>query len=144
MPTIRRFTRDKYYLVCGTDLSVFMAPTVRFPTLTVPNELTGETLPITMGHGLVLHCKYSVSVALIRRRVLQILWCNRRCGAWCRCDKMGHRRACDRVGAFLSSRVNSTLRHCQRADYLMHEEHLLCLCFRTQKHMSLRKLHREF
>jgi threonine dehydrogenase-like Zn-dependent dehydrogenase len=38
--------------VCGTDLAAFLAPAVRFPT--VPNELTGETLPITMGHEFVL------------------------------------------------------------------------------------------
>ncbi|KAF8229168.1 theronine dehydrogenase [Tricholoma matsutake] len=40
----------KIKVMCGTDLAAFLAPAVRFPTLTVPNELTGETLPITMGH----------------------------------------------------------------------------------------------
>ncbi|KAF9456698.1 alcohol dehydrogenase GroES domain protein [Collybia nuda] len=36
--------------ICGTDLHAYLAPFVKFPTATVPNEITGETLPITLGH----------------------------------------------------------------------------------------------
>ncbi|KAF9460064.1 alcohol dehydrogenase GroES domain protein [Collybia nuda] len=36
--------------ICGTDLHAYLAPFIKFPTNTVPNEITGETLPVTLGH----------------------------------------------------------------------------------------------
>jgi len=36
--------------ICGTDLHAYLAPFVMFPTATVPNGITGETLPVTLGH----------------------------------------------------------------------------------------------
>ncbi|PFH48777.1 hypothetical protein AMATHDRAFT_149132 [Amanita thiersii Skay4041] len=36
--------------VCGTDLHAYLAETLKFPTATEPDPITGETLPITMGH----------------------------------------------------------------------------------------------
>ncbi|KAF9477659.1 alcohol dehydrogenase GroES domain protein [Pholiota conissans] len=36
--------------ICGSDLHAYLAPVPKFPTTTEPNDLTGETLPITLGH----------------------------------------------------------------------------------------------
>ena len=39
-----------FFTVCGSDLHPFLAAVPYFPTNTVPNQLTGETLPVTLGH----------------------------------------------------------------------------------------------
>ena len=39
--------------VCGTDLHAFLARTPKFPTATEPDPITGETLPVTLGHEYV-------------------------------------------------------------------------------------------
>ncbi|KAM6501141.1 alcohol dehydrogenase GroES domain protein [Amanita muscaria] len=36
--------------ICGTDLHAFLARTPKFPTATEPDPITGETLPVTLGH----------------------------------------------------------------------------------------------
>lgn len=36
--------------ICGSDLHAYLATIPFFPTETVPNSLTGETLPIILGH----------------------------------------------------------------------------------------------
>jgi threonine dehydrogenase-like Zn-dependent dehydrogenase len=36
--------------ICGSDLHAYLAPVPYFPTESVPNPLTGETLPVTLGH----------------------------------------------------------------------------------------------
>jgi len=36
--------------ICGTDLHAYLVPAAFFPTDTIPNPLTGETLPVTLGH----------------------------------------------------------------------------------------------
>ncbi|KAH7928019.1 alcohol dehydrogenase GroES domain protein [Leucogyrophana mollusca] len=36
--------------ICGSDVHIFQVPFVKVPTATTPDPLTGETLPITMGH----------------------------------------------------------------------------------------------
>ncbi|TFK31770.1 alcohol dehydrogenase GroES domain protein [Crucibulum laeve] len=36
--------------ICGSDLHAYLTTVVKFPTKTEANELTGETLPITLGH----------------------------------------------------------------------------------------------
>ncbi|CAA7263286.1 unnamed protein product [Cyclocybe aegerita] len=36
--------------ICGSDLHAYLAQITKFPTLTEPNDLSGETLPITLGH----------------------------------------------------------------------------------------------
>ncbi|CAA7266297.1 unnamed protein product [Cyclocybe aegerita] len=36
--------------ICGSDLHAYLTRISKFPTLTEANELSGETLPITLGH----------------------------------------------------------------------------------------------
>jgi len=36
--------------ICGSDLHAYLTTLPVFPTFTKPNELTGETLPVTLGH----------------------------------------------------------------------------------------------
>ncbi|KAK2460810.1 hypothetical protein APHAL10511_007280 [Amanita phalloides] len=36
--------------ICGTDLHAYLARVPKFPTETDPDPITGETLPITLGH----------------------------------------------------------------------------------------------
>ncbi|KAJ3517064.1 hypothetical protein NLJ89_g736 [Agrocybe chaxingu] len=36
--------------ICGSDLHAYLAQVTKFPTLTEPNDLSGETLPVTLGH----------------------------------------------------------------------------------------------
>ncbi|KAJ3503675.1 hypothetical protein NLJ89_g8328 [Agrocybe chaxingu] len=49
----RRFSVKEWeYVVniCGSDLHAYLTQIPKFPTLTEANELSGETLPITLGH----------------------------------------------------------------------------------------------
>ena len=39
-----------HHQVCGTDLHAYLARTPKFPTATEPDPITGETLPVTLGH----------------------------------------------------------------------------------------------
>jgi hypothetical protein len=41
--------------VCGSDLHAYLADAPYFPTEFVPNQLTGETLPVTLGHEWILY-----------------------------------------------------------------------------------------
>ncbi|KAF8352039.1 alcohol dehydrogenase GroES domain protein [Amanita rubescens] len=36
--------------ICGTDLHAYLATSPKFPTSTEPDPITGESLPITLGH----------------------------------------------------------------------------------------------
>ncbi|KAF8152928.1 alcohol dehydrogenase GroES domain protein [Crassisporium funariophilum] len=40
----------KVKVFCGSDLHAYLMPVPKFPTTTEANELTGETLPVTLGH----------------------------------------------------------------------------------------------
>ena len=44
------FSLSWQYEVCGTDLHAYLAPSPKFPTSTEPDPITGESLPITLGH----------------------------------------------------------------------------------------------
>ncbi|KAF8961445.1 chaperonin 10-like protein [Flammula alnicola] len=44
-----KYAKSWHYF-CGSDLHAYLATVPKFPTATEPNELTGETLPITLGH----------------------------------------------------------------------------------------------
>ena len=46
-------TSQLFASVCGTDLHAYCVPVQKFPTQTEAVELSGEKLPITLGHEYV-------------------------------------------------------------------------------------------